>query len=93
MTAVYFKAKDPPNGLIGGDVISSKIRLDRIYMGVIINCACDHTLVDVLADILDGFEGAAQLYIHVGLEYLAQYLVVRNHPFIVDLDLWSLMNT
>ena len=58
MTAVYFKAKDPPDGLIGGDVTSSKIRLDLIYMGVTINCACGHvtTLVDALADILDGFK-------------------------------------
>ena len=57
MTAVYFKAKDSPDGLIGEDVTSSKIRLDFIYVSVTINCACGHvtTLVDVLSGILDGF--------------------------------------
>ena len=57
VTAVHFKAKNPPDGLIGGDVTSGKIRLDFICMGVTISCTCGHvtTLVDVLADILDGF--------------------------------------
>ena len=57
MTTAYFKAKDPLDGLIGGDVMSSEIHLDFIYVGITINCAFGHvtTLVDVLADILDGF--------------------------------------
>ena len=86
VTAVCFESKSPPDGLIGGDVSSSEINLDPVNVSVTIHCACGQVsaLVDVLADILDGLDGAAQLHIDVGLEYLTEHLVMRNHPFIVD---------
>ena len=81
VTAVVFKSKNPPDDLIDGAVPVSKISLDLINVGVAIHHACGHVtvLIDVLADTLDGLDGAAQLYINVGLEYFTDHLVVRNY--------------
>jgi hypothetical protein len=82
---VHLIGHSAPEGLTLSNIAGIQVLLDLILTGAKLHGSAIVALVDVLVDVLDGFDGCNPLNVNVATIFPDEVRTVRHHPAIVDL--------